>query len=118
VIVVCAPGAPGAAALREAGVEVIEVGGERRVAGALAELGSRGITSILLEGGAALAGAFLDAGEIDQLRLFLAPVVLGSGRPLLAGAPRAEIADAEQLLGFEWEGSGEDLLIRGRLREW
>ncbi|HEX2128856.1 MAG TPA: bifunctional diaminohydroxyphosphoribosylaminopyrimidine deaminase/5-amino-6-(5-phosphoribosylamino)uracil reductase RibD [Solirubrobacterales bacterium] len=120
VIVVAEPGAPGGPALRDAGVDVIEVAGdrERRVAGALAELGARGITSVLLEGGAGLAGAFLDAGEIDQLRLFVAPVVLGSGRPVLAGAARGEIADGERLLDLEWERSGEDLLIRGRLREW
>jgi diaminohydroxyphosphoribosylaminopyrimidine deaminase/5-amino-6-(5-phosphoribosylamino)uracil reductase len=119
-IVVAETGAEGATPLREAGVEVIEVAGEpeRRVASALAELGARGITSVLLEGGAGLAGAFLDAGEIDELRLFVAPVVLGSGRPLLAGAAPGEIADGERLLGFEWESSGEDLLIRGRLREW
>ena len=119
-IVIAAAGAGGAAALRDAGADVIEVAGERerRIAGALTELGARGITSVLLEGGAGLAGAFFDAGEIDELRLFLAPIVLGSGRPLLAGAPRGEIADGERLLGFEWEGSGEDLLIRGRLREW
>jgi diaminohydroxyphosphoribosylaminopyrimidine deaminase/5-amino-6-(5-phosphoribosylamino)uracil reductase len=119
-IVVAEAGAAGAAALREAGVDVIEVAGEseRRIAGALAELGARGITSVLLEGGARLAGALFDAGEIDELRLFVAPVVLGAGRPLLAGAARTEIADGERLLGFEWERSGEDLLIRGRLREW
>ena len=35
------------------------------------------MTSILLEGGPKLAGAFLDAGELDELRLFLAPVVVG-----------------------------------------
>jgi diaminohydroxyphosphoribosylaminopyrimidine deaminase/5-amino-6-(5-phosphoribosylamino)uracil reductase len=120
VIVVAEPGAPGAAGLRDAGVEVIEVGGERdrRIAVALTELGSRGITSLLLEGGAGLAGAFLDGGQIDELRLFVAPIVLGAGRPLLAGAQRVQIADGERLFGFEWERSGEDLLVRGRLREW
>ena len=119
-IVVCAPGAAGADALRAAGAEVIEVAGEgpRRITAALTELGSRGMTSLFLEGGATLAGAFFDAGEIDEIRLFVAPIVLGTGRPVLAGYERAEIADAERLLSFEWDSSGEDLLIRGRLREW
>ena len=35
------------------------------------------VTSILLEGGPHLAGAFLDAGEVDEVRLFLAPMLLG-----------------------------------------
>ena len=48
---------------------------------ALAELGRREINSVLLEGGATLAASFLAAGEIDELRLFVAPVLLGgSGR--------------------------------------
>ena len=44
---------------------------------ALDQLGAMGIASVLLEGGPHLAGAFLDAGEIDELRLFLAPILLG-----------------------------------------
>ena len=64
---------------------------------ALDELGRRGITSILLEGGPTLAGAFLDAGEIDELRLFVAPVLIGGGEasPVVAGlgAERVELGE-------------------------
>lgn len=121
--VVVAAGAPAprrVEALREAGAEVIEAGGERpaRVGAALDELGRRQISSILLEGGATLAGAFLDAGELDELRLFIAPVLLGAGRPLIAGHGAETVAGGERLLAFDWERSGEDLLVRGRLREW
>jgi diaminohydroxyphosphoribosylaminopyrimidine deaminase / 5-amino-6-(5-phosphoribosylamino)uracil reductase len=120
-VVVAADAAPGRIeALRTTGVEVIEVAGERpdRVGAALDALGRRGISSVLLEGGATLAGAFLDAGEIDELRLFLAPVLLGAGRPLLAGRGAEAVAGGERLLAFDTERSGEDLLVRGRLREW
>jgi diaminohydroxyphosphoribosylaminopyrimidine deaminase/5-amino-6-(5-phosphoribosylamino)uracil reductase len=108
------------AALRGAGVDVIEVGGDPRpdVGAALAELGRRGITSLLLEGGAELAGSFLAAGELDELRLFIAPIVLGGGRPLVAGHGAAAIADAQRPLAAEWERSGDDMLVRARLREW
>ena len=108
------------AALRHAGAELIEVAGEphERVGAALTELGSREIDSILLEGGPTLAGAFLDAGEIDELRLFVAPVLLGSGRPLLAGTARGSVADGVRALEFGFEHSGHDLLARARLREW
>src|ERR687896_1923388 len=67
-------------ALEVAGAEVIVATGENepaRVRSALAQIGAAGVTSILLEGGPHLAGAFLDAGEVDDLRLFVAPVVLG-----------------------------------------
>ena len=58
-------------ALEAAGAEVIVATGENepaRVRSALDQLGAIGITSILLEGGPHLAGAFLDAGEVDEIR--------------------------------------------------
>ncbi len=67
-------------ALRAADVDVIVASGANegaRVAAALDELGARGIQSLLLEGGPHLAGAFLEAGEMDEARVFVAP---GAGR--------------------------------------
>ena len=124
VIVFASPEAPPdrLRALRDAGVEVLVVDGDptARVHAALAELGRREVTSLLLEGGARLAGAFLDAGEIDELRLFVAPVVLGGAgsRPLVAGDGAESLDAAQRALAMEWERSGDDLLIRARLREW
>lgn len=109
-----------AAALRAAGAELIELGGDRgeRIAAGLDELGSRGITSVLLEGGAGLAGAFSDAGELDELRLFVAPVLLGGGRPLVSGEGAATVAGASRPLATEWQRCEDDMLVRARLREW
>ena len=92
-----------------------------RVRSALDQLGALGISSVLLEGGPHLAGAFLDAGEIDEIRLFLAPMLLGGaarprparGRRAWSGSPRRCGA-----LTFDCENVGEDLLISARLREW
>ena len=108
------------AALRDARAEVIELAGdrERRLAGALAELGRRGITSVLVEGGSELAGSLLSAGEADELRVFVAPKVLGAGKPLAAGTGLGRVADAGAPLAVEWQRSGEDMLARARLREW
>ncbi len=123
-LVVTGPDAPAdrIEALRAAGAEVIACDGERadRVAAALAELGRRELTSVLLEGGPTLAGAFLDAGEIDELRMFIAPVVIGgeAARPVIAGRGAARIADATAALDVRWERSNGDLLVRARLREW
>jgi diaminohydroxyphosphoribosylaminopyrimidine deaminase / 5-amino-6-(5-phosphoribosylamino)uracil reductase len=109
-------------ALKDAGAEVVVCDGDSsaRVHAALAELGRRDLTSLLLEGGPTLAGSFLDAGEIDELRLFIAPLVLGGtgARPLIAGAGAGSVGDAIPALSVEWERSGEDLLVRARLREW
>ena len=123
-VVIASPAAAGerAEALRSAGADLIVCDGDppARVAAALAELGRREITSLLLEGGPTLAGSFLDAGEIDELRLFIAPIVLGGAgaRPLAGGEGAALIADATPALAMDCERSGEDLLVRARLREW
>lgn len=110
------------ARLRAAGVDVLQVDGDRptRVSAALAELGRREITSLILEGGAGLAGAFFDAGELDELRVFVAPILLGGagGHPLVAGHDLTHIAEAPRALALAYERSGDDVLIRARLREW
>jgi diaminohydroxyphosphoribosylaminopyrimidine deaminase/5-amino-6-(5-phosphoribosylamino)uracil reductase len=124
VLVLASPGAPPdrADALRRAGVEVIVCDGDRpaHVTAALAELGRREIMSVLLEGGPTLAGSFLDAREIDELRMFIAPIVLGGAgaRPLAAGKGVGTISEGAPALAMAWERCGEDLLVRARLREW
>jgi diaminohydroxyphosphoribosylaminopyrimidine deaminase/5-amino-6-(5-phosphoribosylamino)uracil reductase len=110
-------------AFEAAGADVIVATGENepaRVRSALAQLGAADITSILLEGGPKLAGAFLDAGELDELRLFLAPVVLGgsNARDPLEGEGVERIAEATRALALDVERIGEDVLISARLREW
>ena len=78
------------------------------------------ITSLLLEGGPRLAGSFLDAREIDEVRLFVAPIVLG-GRAAPApfeGEGTVMIADAQKAASLEVETVDEDVLITARLREW
>jgi len=85
-------------ALREAGAEIVVADGIRP---ALTELGAREITSVFLEGGRTLAAAFADAGEIDEARVFVAPL-------LLAGRQRIAALDP----------GAEDTLIETRFREW
>ena len=91
-----------------------------RVRSGLEQLGALGVTAVLLEGGPHLAGAFLDAGEIDEIRLFLAPLLLGgsSARDPLEGKGVEQISEALRALTFDCERVGEDLLISARLREW
>jgi diaminohydroxyphosphoribosylaminopyrimidine deaminase/5-amino-6-(5-phosphoribosylamino)uracil reductase len=85
-------------ALREAGAEILIAAD---IEAALAELGRRGVTSLFLEGGRTLAAAFADAGQIDEARVFVAPVLLGCGKRVDALDP-----------------SAEDTLIQTRFREW
>ena len=110
-------------ALEAAGAEVIVATGENepaRVRSALDQLGQAGVTSILLEGGPRLAGAFLDAGEVDEIRLFVAPVVVGgsNARDPLEGEGVERIAEATRALELDVERVADDVLISARLREW
>jgi diaminohydroxyphosphoribosylaminopyrimidine deaminase/5-amino-6-(5-phosphoribosylamino)uracil reductase len=124
-IVICGRAAPRTAteALSAAGAEVIVIAGQNegaRVGAALDELGSRGIQSLLLEGGPHLAGAFLDAGEIDVMHTFVAPIIAGgrNAKPPVEGEGAERIAAAQRALSTEVERIGDDVLISARFTEW
>jgi diaminohydroxyphosphoribosylaminopyrimidine deaminase/5-amino-6-(5-phosphoribosylamino)uracil reductase len=110
-------------AFEAAGADVLVASGENepaRVRSALVQLGDRGLTSILLEGGPHLAGAFFDAGEIDEVRLFLAPLLVGgrAARDPLEGQGVERIADATRALTMTCSSIEQDLLVSARLKEW
>jgi len=123
-VVVAGSDAPAArtAALQDAGAELIVVDGTgtAQVPAALAELGEREIASVLLEGGPTLAGSFHDAGEVDELRLFIAPIVLGGvgDRAPIEGEGATGIDEAQRALAVDWDRIGDDLLVTARLKEW
>jgi diaminohydroxyphosphoribosylaminopyrimidine deaminase/5-amino-6-(5-phosphoribosylamino)uracil reductase len=109
--------------LESAGVDVIVATGENeaaRVEHALEELGAREIQSLLLEGGPHLAGAFLEAGEIDEARMFVAPLLLGGAKAKTAveGIGVGEIAAGARALSLEMERMEDDVLIVARMKEW
>jgi diaminohydroxyphosphoribosylaminopyrimidine deaminase/5-amino-6-(5-phosphoribosylamino)uracil reductase len=110
-------------ALEMAGVDVVVATGENepaRVRSALGQLGDRDVHALLLEGGPHLAGAFFDTGEIDEVRLFLAPLLLGgrTARDPLEGEGVERISEALHALTLGCEPSGEDVLVTARLKEW
>ncbi len=126
-LVVVSRAAPRSAieALESAGAEVVVVSGENeplRVSDALSQLGKLDppVTSLLLEGGPHLAGAFFDAGEIDEIRHFIAPLVLGgaNARDPLEGMGATMIADATRALSLTTAIVADDVLLTARLREW
>ena len=125
VLVVCSGEAPSAAraALERAGAEVMVAPGReprQRLRAALDELGRRDVQDLLVEGGPTLAGSLFDAGEIDRMLLFIAPVLLGAGeaRAVLEGRGAQHIAEGLRPLAVEHEAIGEDLMVTARLREW
>ena len=124
-IVVCSRAAKRTSveALQAAGVDVIVATGENEGARgqhALDELGAREVQSLLPEGGPHLAGAFLEAEEIDEVRVFIAPVLLGGAqaRTAVEGIGFGEIAAAPRPLAIETERIDDDVLFVARFKEW
>jgi diaminohydroxyphosphoribosylaminopyrimidine deaminase/5-amino-6-(5-phosphoribosylamino)uracil reductase len=117
VLVVVSPEAD-ATNLRKAGAEIVVADG---IPSALADLGRRGITSLLLEGGRTLAAAFAASGEIDQARTFIAPILLGGSNPELKDASSAATGPGVERmvpLTSNTETVGEDTLLTARFKEW
>jgi diaminohydroxyphosphoribosylaminopyrimidine deaminase / 5-amino-6-(5-phosphoribosylamino)uracil reductase len=133
VIVVVAPEAD-ASDLREAGAEIVVASD---IPAALADLGRRGISSLFLEGGSTLAAAFATADQLDEVKVFIAPVLLGGegvhraggtvGGPTpeeaLAtggggGSPAATGPARRTALSRTIETIGDDVLITARFKEW
>ena len=88
-----------------------------RINAALDELGRRGMTNVLVEGGGLTLGSFFDAGQIDEVHAFFAPKLLGSRHALspLGGTIRGFMADASTLDDVRVETIGDDVYLNGRV---
>lgn len=104
--------------LQSAGVEVIAFNALRPdVSAVLAALAERGIQSVFVEGGAQLAGAFVEARAVDVVQWFLAPMLIGGDQApgALGGDGVASLAEAGRLRELAVTRIGHDLLCTGRL---
>lgn len=71
---------------------------ERDPISALKTLWDLGVRRLFLEGGAQIAGAFFEAGVVDEVHAFIAPILLGAGTPVVADVGVSTLADA-----LRWE---------------
>lgn len=105
------------AALIDAGAEVMvckEKGGRVDLPSLLKKLGERGIQSVLLEGGAGLAGSFIRGQCIDSCLLFYSPRLLGGdGTGLFSGGAIERMADAVPLENLSVRQCGVDIMVEG-----
>jgi diaminohydroxyphosphoribosylaminopyrimidine deaminase/5-amino-6-(5-phosphoribosylamino)uracil reductase len=110
-------GSSRAQALERAGarIEPVAGGGRCDLHAVLARLAELQYNDVLVEAGATLSGALLEAGLIDELLVYLAPVVLGDrARGMFATATLTEM---EQRFGLQINGVrsfGDDLRIIAR----
>lgn len=102
--------------LRSSGVEVLSDKAEGRdLFAVLTELGGRAIQSVLVEGGATVAGNLLEAGVVNKVSFFLAPIIIG-GRDApgaIGGAGAKRLADALELHDIEIARHGQDIEVTG-----
>ena len=75
------------------------------------ELGRRGYSKVLLEGGARLAAAALHAKVVDRVALFIAPIILGAGIPAIEGLQTVRVSSAIQLANLRARPIGADWLL-------
>ncbi len=104
-------------ALERAGAEVIAVakrGTTVDLAALLRELARRGVVSVLIEGGGALAASALRGRLVDRLLIVSAPSLLGGdGRPMLGALGLRRLADAPRMVDATVTHLGPDLLREG-----
>lgn len=83
----------------------------------LKELGRRGFTNVLVEGGADLLGSLFDASLIDEVHVFLGPKLAGgsAAKSPLAGFGISDMSQAPTLESSRIELLGGDVYIRGRV---
>lgn len=106
--------------LEQAGVEVLvfpEEAGRVALDPLLVECGRRRWTNLLVEGGAGVLGSFLDARAIDEVHVFVAPLLAGGAGALspLGGVGAARMDEALRLAEMTVESLDGDLYIHGRL---
>ena len=102
------------ATLAKTGAEALEIpsdpAGGLDLDAALTQLGARGVRSLMVEGGGRLVGAFMAAARWQELWLYQAPLVLGEGRPAIAGIEWPSVADAPRLRLVRRRALGDDQL--------
>lgn len=120
-VVYCTAAATAArrAQLAKAGVAVV-VAGQERVEPklVLSDLYAREVMHLLIEGGGTVAASFVEAGLVDRVAIFVAPLIIGgrSAPSLLGGDGFATLAEAMRLERLESRRLGDDLLLSGRVR--
>jgi diaminohydroxyphosphoribosylaminopyrimidine deaminase/5-amino-6-(5-phosphoribosylamino)uracil reductase len=108
--------------LADAGCEVLPFAAAshyERLLELLDELGRRRMTNILVEGGAQLLGTLLDAKQIDEAHVFIAPLLFGGEKAPspVGGAGVEQVAEGLSLHGVQVHAVGTDIYVTGRMQK-
>ncbi len=110
------------ASLEERGVEILPLPlrrGRVSLPALVEHLGSRDITSLLVEGGAEVHGGFFHDKLVDKVYLFFAPKIIGGSRavPAVGGIGAATVAEASQLKHLRLQRFDDDIMVEGYLKD-
>ncbi len=110
-------------ALEDLGCEILPFPGDGSVpiVPLLEDLSRRGVTNVLVEGGGMTLGAFLDAGQVDEVEVFIAPLIQGGSHAFspARGAGSPSMAEALRLDRHEISLVDGDVRVRGTIaRAW
>ena len=108
-------------ALEARGCEVVVFPGETRVPimALLAELGQRAMTNLLVEGGGRVLGSFLEAGQVDEVEAYIAPILEGGDHPHTParGQGLLRMGDAARLQNVAYSEVDGDMRVRGTVAQ-
>ena len=105
------------AALQARGAEVLlhaDAAGKVDLAAMLHTLAARGVNELHVEAGHKLNASLLRAGLVDELLVYLAPMLIGLGREMAAFGPLTELAEALRYRFTDVQRVGEDLRLLAR----
>ncbi|MGH7626561.1 MAG: bifunctional diaminohydroxyphosphoribosylaminopyrimidine deaminase/5-amino-6-(5-phosphoribosylamino)uracil reductase RibD [Gemmatimonadaceae bacterium] len=107
-VIVDAPDARRVRALENAGVSVLHAAG---IIPALEELAARGVRSLLVEGGARLAGSLLAGALVNRLIIFRGSMLLGAGSlGAFSAVPAYSLDAAPRYAAVERRALGDDVM--------
>jgi diaminohydroxyphosphoribosylaminopyrimidine deaminase / 5-amino-6-(5-phosphoribosylamino)uracil reductase len=85
----------------------------KSLGGVLKNLGNRGITSVLIEGGGQVLSQALDARLIDKVRVYLGPILIGGPVIAFAGRGATNAANALRLRHVSYQRIGQSVCVTG-----
>ncbi|NBR05786.1 MAG: bifunctional diaminohydroxyphosphoribosylaminopyrimidine deaminase/5-amino-6-(5-phosphoribosylamino)uracil reductase RibD [Planctomycetes bacterium] len=110
-------------ALRYSGCELLELSSCSRVDivnEVLDFLGKKSVQNLLVEGGGITLGSFFDASQVDEIAVYIAPVIIGGTDAIspVGGGGALDIAGSQRLGSFTNEMIGDNILLSGRLKHY
>ena len=79
----------------------------------LDDLGARGVNSLLVEGGGETLGAFFDAGLVDEVCFYMAPLICGGPHSAVGGLGAAGTESAWKIAEPRYKKIGRDIRMTG-----